>query len=148
MRIDGRMKHSLYRTWMGMKERCSCKGAKNYYLYGGRGIKVCERWNNSKDGFWNFVKDMGEKPEKTTLDRIDVNENYCKENCRWATLYDQQANRRIQNHTTGETGILKNKNSKRYYAEIGGKKNRIRRSFKSLKEAKDWRTDYINSLRK
>jgi len=79
-----------WNTWQSMRNRCNTKSAGNYDLYGGRGIKVCDRWNYFK----NFFFDMGKKPENHTLDRIDVNGDYSKENCRWATDNQQNRNKR------------------------------------------------------
>lgn len=90
----GATTHPLYRTWSNMMTRCYNKNNKNYSRWGGRGIKVCDRWREKPNGFWNFVEDMGERPEGCSLDRIDDNGNYCKENCRWATPTQQALNTR------------------------------------------------------
>lgn len=87
----GESLHPLYKTWEGMRNRCNNKNYKQYKDYGGRGIKVCERWNN----FGNFIKDMGDKPSPDySIDRIDVNGNYEPSNCRWATWKQQALNKR------------------------------------------------------
>jgi len=80
-----------YHAWANMKARCNNPNASAYKNYGGRGIKVCDEWNES---FHSFLNDMGEKPNGLTLDRIDVNGNYEKDNCRWLSTQGQSNNRR------------------------------------------------------
>ena len=74
-----------------MRSRCNNPNSPRFHHYGGRGIRVCKRW----DKFANFLADMGEKPEGLSLERNDVNGNYKPSNCRWATQTEQMRNQRI-----------------------------------------------------
>ena len=81
-----------YISWRDMKARCQNPNHEHYEYYGGRGVEVCERWQN----FANFLADMGERPPGKTLDRINNDRNYEPGNCRWATPKEQAQNRRNQ----------------------------------------------------
>ena len=87
----GLYKTRIHRIWIAMLQRCNNKNHAGYPNYGGRGIRVCERWLN----FNNFYDDMIESySDDLTIDRIDCNGDYCKENCRWTTRKQQGRNTR------------------------------------------------------
>lgn len=83
-------RNSVYDKWVLMRQRCNNPKATGYANYGGRGIRVCARWNS----FENFLADMGDPPIGAQLDRVDNNGNYGPGNCRWATKSQQMTNRR------------------------------------------------------
>lgn len=80
-----------YRIWTHMISRCKYESDDRYYQYGGRGITVCDQWSG-ENGFASFLADMGEAPKGLSIDRIDNNKGYCKDNCRWATAAEQNRN--------------------------------------------------------
>jgi hypothetical protein len=90
-RVHGMSNHYLYDTWLQMRSRCHNPDDEAYHYYGARGIKVCQEWRNS---FPTFVKDMGERPPNMSLDRINNDGDYSKQNCRWATQSEQLRNYR------------------------------------------------------
>jgi len=93
IRRNSFLKHELFVTWKDMNSRCYYPKAQYYKNYGGRGIKVCDRWRNKINGLENFINDMGDRPKGYSLDRKDNNKDYSPRNCRWATNTQQCRNR-------------------------------------------------------
>lgn len=130
-----------YAAWNNMMTRCYNKKAGDYPYYGGRGIAVCQRW---QDGVEDFIKDMGKKPEGLTLERIDVNGDYEPGNCTWVSHRQQMLNRRWPLPKTGARGIRFSHNRKRFEAtaSVMNKMNYIG-SYETLQEAVDARAKYL-----
>lgn len=93
----GMSKTKIYRVWAGIISRTSYKGDTNYQRYGGRGIKVCDRWRK----YLNFFEDMGrEYREGLQIERVNNDGNYEPSNCKWATRHDQSRNKRVTHFIT------------------------------------------------
>ena len=156
MQVDKRYKHGcarrngstrLYKVWRNMKVRCDNPNCKEYKYYGGRGISVCEEWNDFIEfQKWAYANgyDENAKRGECTLDRIDVNKNYEPSNCRWVNMKVQCNNRRLwgtntHNHKMitwtykGETHTV------REWSEITGIDNKILRTRKH----KGWNIERI-----
>ena len=123
----GKSHTMIHNIWMGMRQRCENKLCSVYYRYGGRGIKVCERWHV----FENFLEDMGCANENMTLERIDNDGNYEPSNCKWATKTEQNKNKRNNVNITfnGKTQLMS------YWAkDLNIPRNTLRNRLKLL----DW----------
>lgn len=133
-----------YKTWCSMRERCYNPKHKAWKTHGAKGITVCDRWNPKAGGsFENFYEDMGERPDGTSIDRIDVHGNYTPENCRWADAYTQAYNKGISKaNVTGKTGVSYYSTQDLYAAEI--RKDGVKEHlgfFKNLQDAIDARIE-------
>ncbi len=100
--VHGKNDHPLYDTWKAIFQRCTNRRSRDYRNYGGRGIRVCERWRS----FENFLADVGPRPPGLTLDRIDNDGDYAPDNCRWATRQVQRCNQRKRAYEAGLLSCL------------------------------------------
>lgn len=133
-----------YYTYNHMHRRCECENDPDFKSYGGRGIVVCNRWCGA-DGFHMFLKDMGKKPSKRhSLDRINVDGDYCPENCRWAEPWVQSSNTRKRSLET--RGVHFDKKKKVYVADITLCGERRTKSFKTFNEAFAKRLEWEKEL--
>lgn len=109
-----------YTSWAHMKYRCDNKNFKQFKDYGGRGILYHPSWAE----YSNFLIDMGHRPQGTTLDRIDNSKGYCKDNCRWATKYEQALNKRPYSRSKSTLPGTRKRSSGRWSSQINinGKK--------------------------
>jgi len=119
--LHGMINTSTYKSWSSMKGRCMNVTDFAYKDYGGRGIKVCDRWMS----FMNFLEDMGEKTKGRSIDRIDNDGNYEPGNCRWATPLEQANNRRMpRTNTSGIEGVHWSESHNRWVSRITIDKSR------------------------
>lgn len=93
----------IYHVWCSMMQRCTNPNIPSYHRYGGRGIRVCKRWND----FSVFLEDMGERPPGTQIDRIDNDGNYEPSNCRWATSAENTRNSRQTKLNTEAVKVIR-----------------------------------------
>ena len=120
-RKHGMCKTPEYSTYNEMLKRCYTETFRQYHDYGGRGIKVCDRWlEPDGKGFLNFLEDMGKRPSKEfSIERIDVNRNYEPSNCKWEVRGVQSFNRRAtRGSSTGVIGVTKNPKSGKFHARL------------------------------
>lgn len=119
--------HPLYKTWEGMNQRCNNPNNVAYRWYGGRGIRICERWRDFK----KFVKDVGRKPSRAhTLDRVNSDGNYEPGNVRWSTRTEQSINTRIRSdNKSGQRGVIQYPRTGRWMAYVNFQGKRVHLGF-------------------
>jgi len=137
--IETRTTHGMSRTptynaWVSMIQRCTNHNNISHKNYGERGITVCKKWQSS---FEAFFKDMGKKPKGLTLERINNNLGYSKDNCKWATRVEQNRNQRLyKTNKTGVNGVHWDNYHQKYGVEIRANRKYFIGYFKNLEDAK------------
>lgn len=130
----------LYKIWQGMRQRCNNPKDKDYPRYGGRGINVCDEWDKSPEAFAKWAIENGYS-DILSIDRKDVNGNYCPENCRWATATQQARNKSIERtNKTGVNGIHMDRGKFRATIYVDSKRIDLGR-YDTLEAAKSARRD-------
>ncbi len=130
-----------YYAWRNMRSRCYDKKHNAYHNYGGRGITVCDEWRNDYDA---FVRDMGFAEPHLSLDRIDSNGNYCKENCKWSTVKEQLNNQR-RNRLVTKDGITKTVSQ--WAEELGIRQDTLALRLKRMSPEKALKSGYLFEMK-
>ena len=138
----GQYKTRIHRIWRGMKNRCLNKNNANYENYGGRGITVCDEWQNKENGFINFYNWAIQNGynDNLSIDRIDNQEGYYPENCQWITFQENSGKDKLVYKPLEERinlynrRITENKTQREFAKELGVSRNTIQRNEKIVKE--------------
>ena len=143
-----RIRSTTYRAWEGMKQRCKATTHPRYQDWGGRGISYPATWET----YSGFLADMGECPYGYSLDRINNNKGYSKDNCRWADASTQNHNRRTpKTNTSGVKGVSFSIKSRRWQATVkdGGKSKSLYSGlsfFEAICARKSWNAQHSYKL--
>ena len=120
-------KTKIYMRWKGIKYRCHTETSPKYPIYGGRGIKMCDEWRNDFKSCYDWAMANGYRDD-LQIDRIDVNGNYCPENCRWVDIYVQANNKRnIRRYNIDNQNLTLTEIAKKYNISFNCLRNRVRK---------------------
>lgn len=138
----GKANSRAYKVWVSMKQRCLNPKSTGYPLYGGRGITISDDWLS----FAKFYEDMGDPPEGSSIERLDNDRGYFKDNCQWADRSQQNINKGYQNKTTNIRNISYNQRDNSYTVGFSRNKKRYRKDFKNLEDAIQWKAEMLQQL--